>query len=49
LQAPRDEKTIITSIVQIVAENPVFDLLKAEPEYKRIVQKLNAFAKQPNN
>ncbi|TGE34516.1 helix-turn-helix transcriptional regulator [Desulfosporosinus sp. Sb-LF] len=48
LQAPRDEKTIKTSIVQSVAENPVFDLLKAEPGYKSILQKLRAFAKQPN-
>ncbi|WP_416825254.1 helix-turn-helix domain-containing protein [Ectobacillus polymachus] len=40
IEAPRDEKTIKESIVQSVAENPVFLPLQGEPKFKRIVDKL---------
>lgn len=49
LQAPRDEKTIKNSILQSVAENPVFDILCDEPGYKSIIHKLTMFAGQQNN
>lgn len=45
-EAPRDEKTVKTSIVQGVAENPLFNVLHDEPEYKSIIEKLKAFAGQ---
>lgn len=43
-EAPRDEKTVKTSIVQSVAENSLFTVLHDEPEYKSILEKLRAFA-----
>lgn len=44
LQAPREEKTIKNSILQSVAENPIFDILRDEPGYKSIIQELTKFA-----
>jgi len=40
IEAPRDEKTIKESIVQSVAENPIFSPLHNESTYKSIVDKL---------
>jgi transcriptional regulator with XRE-family HTH domain len=49
VDAPRDEKTVKKSILQSVAENPVFNSLRDEPEYKSIIQKLAAFAEEEDN
>ncbi len=46
LQAPRDETTIRSSILQSVLENPIFQALSEEPGYKSVIHKLTVFAEQ---
>ena len=46
VEAPRDKKIIIESMISAISENPLFQSLKEEPKYRILLEELNTLKEE---